>query len=229
MNNSKNDSKQINIVIAASVIMCSFVVFYGKTSYYKPEKVPVPVIYEPQQINLPPEYKLSLTGQRDIKNQDVFIYAQAYYKIYCRVVHIMPYYTGISGGLAPVDFAVVWGELVKKENYSNIDFKQSGRWAYFRPKEKCLYDNEYISKHFSNMHIIPADENVLAGLKKVKKFDEIYLEGYLVNIESFKNGKLSMTWNSSLSRDDKGDGACEVMYVTKIINKQGKFESAKNH
>ena len=229
MNVSENDKKQLNIIIFVMIIIFSFLVFFTKNnSGYKPRQVPIPKLYEPEQINLPPEYKLSLTGQRDVKNQDVFIYAQAYYKIHCRVVHIMPYYMGVSGGLAPVDFAVVWGELIKKENYTNIDFKQSGRWAYFRPKKTSLYDNNFISTHFANMHIIPADRNVLTGLKKIRKFDEIYMEGYLVNIESFKNGKLIMTWNSSLSRNDNGNGACEIMFVTKLITKDGEFVSAKN-
>ena len=229
MNISENDRKQINIIIAAFIIIFSLFAFLtNHTGSYKPKKVQIPRLYEPEQINLPPEYKLSLTGQRDVKNQDVFIYAQAYYKIHCRVVHIMPYYMGVGGGLSPVDFAVVWGELVKKENYEQIEFKQSGRWAYFRPKDRSLYDNSFISRHFANMHLIPADEIVLAGLKNVQKYDEIYMEGYLVNIESFKNGRLSMIWNSSLSRSDRGDGACEIMFITKIITKDGEYVSAKN-
>ena len=69
---------------------------------------------------------------------------------------------------------------------------------------------------------------LFCGLKKVEKYDEIYMEGYLVNIESFENGRCTMTWNSSLSRNDKGNGACEIMFVTKIITKYGEFVSAKN-
>lgn len=225
---NENDKKQFNIIAGVFIILASLIVFLSKDEGYKPEKAAIPVLYEPQQMNLPPEYKLTLTGQRNVKNQDVFIYAQAFYKIHCRVMHIMPYYTGVSGGLAPVDFAVVWGELIKKENYEQIEFRQSGRWAYFKPKNKSLYDREFIYKHFSNMHVIPADSIVLAGLKSVRKYDEIYMEGYLVNIESFKNGQRSMTWNSSLSRDDTGNDACEVMFVTKIITKDGEFVSAKN-
>lgn len=228
MSIEENDKYQINIVIFSAIVIVSFFMFLGRQPSYEPKKVPIPKLYEPEQVNLPPEYKLSLTGAREVKNNNVVIYAQAFYKIHGRVVHIMPYYIGVSGGLSPVDFAIVWGELVKKENYSQIEFRQSGRWAYFRPKEKSLYDIEYISKHFANMHIIPADANVLMGLKKISKYDEIYMEGYLVNIESFKNGKLSLRWNTSLSRDDNGSGACEIMFVTKIITKYGEFVSEKN-
>jgi len=51
-------------------------------------------------------------------------------------------------------------------------------------------------------------------LKKIKNLnvnDHIKLIGYLVKV-NFDNG----TWESSLTRTDTGNGACEIMYVTDV-------------
>lgn len=207
----------------------SFIIFISRSSSsYKPSSIPIPRLYEPEQLNLPPEYKLQFNGEREIKDSNVFIHAQAFYKIHGRIISIMPYYMGVSGILSPMDIGIVWGELVKKENYSQISCYQSGRVLYYKPKDRSLYDLDYIKKHTANMHIIPADKNVELGLKRIKKEDEIYMEGYLVNIESYKDGKLKMYWNTSMSRDDTGMGACELMYVTRLVNKYGEYISEKN-
>jgi hypothetical protein len=41
--------------------------------------------------------------------------------------------------------------------------------------------------------------------------DWVTLEGQLVQVV-FQEG----TWTSSLTRSDSGDGACEILYVTRI-------------
>ena len=50
------------------------------------------------------------------------------------------------------------------------------------------------------------------------------MEGYLVYIEAATPKGKTFTWNSSLSREDSGDGACEIFYVTKLVSKHGIFE-----
>ena len=59
------------------------------------------------------------------------------------------------------------------------------------------------------MHMIPADDSVARALKRVRVGDVVTLDGYLV--EADKPG--GWRWRSSLTRDDTGDGACEVVYV----------------
>jgi hypothetical protein len=48
-----------------------------------------------------------------------------------------------------------------------------------------------------------------------KKNDKIVLEGFLVNVSGkYKGGNVS--WRSSHSRTDTGNGSCEIMYVTGV-------------
>jgi hypothetical protein len=42
------------------------------------------------------------------------------------------------------------------------------------------------------------------------------MEGYLVNINGMV-GNGTVRWNSSLTRNDTGDGACEVFYVKRAV------------
>ena len=50
-------------------------------------------------------------------------------------------------------------------------------------------------------------------MKKIKKDDLVYLKGALIEIQAPDGWR----WKSSLSREDTGNGACELMRVDSII------------
>jgi len=62
------------------------------------------------------------------------------------------------------------------------------------------------------MRVKKASKNKL----RLKKGDKVYLEGYLVFIKGTVNGRNSW-WNSSLTRNDTGNGACEILYLTRAV------------
>ena len=56
--------------------------------------------------------------------------------------------------------------------------------------------------------------NIRKALSQAHRGDIVQLKGLLVNvIASDKHGRTS-TWNTSLSRADGGNGACEIVYIT---------------
>ena len=55
------------------------------------------------------------------------------------------------------------------------------------------------------------DETITSLIKQIKKNDYIKISGYLINAY-WDNSYLT----TSTSRDDEGNGACEVVYVTDI-------------
>jgi len=63
------------------------------------------------------------------------------------------------------------------------------------------------------MHIIPANEQVEDELDNILVGEIILLEGQLVSIKADDGWK----WKSSLSREDTGGGACEVVWVEKLL------------
>jgi hypothetical protein len=60
--------------------------------------------------------------------------------------------------------------------------------------------------------MIPADSAVADALAKIRQGDTVHLDGWLVQIDRDDGWH----WRSSTSRDDSGDGACEVVYVCSI-------------
>ena len=70
-----------------------------------------------------------------------------------------------------------------------------------------------IEIYAANMHIIPANDVVKNQLKHVHKGQVVSIKGRLVDAKK-ANG---WHWRSSLSREDTGYGACELMYVTELV------------
>ena len=70
-----------------------------------------------------------------------------------------------------------------------------------------------IAAHSANMHLIPSDKEVNGVLRDVRRGDLISSIGYLVSV-SGENGR---KWDTSLSRTDTGNGACEVVWVKRLI------------
>lgn len=130
---------------------------------------------------------------------------------------IKTYRSGWKAHFCPLDICITWGDLNTSEVEKYIRYSQSGRWYYCRFKAGCPVDKIYIESHASNNHIIPDNENILKAIKSAKKGNKIILKGYLVNLLG-KKGEAKYWWNSSLSRNDRSDGSCEVFYVTEVIH-----------
>ena len=125
--------------------------------------------------------------------------------------------------VVPFDFGIVWGDIADKklltENFKFKSFKTLGqaRMLTFQWKLNVPFSEDYIVSHISHNHIIPANDNITSALFKIKKWDNVKFDGYLVDI-IYPNGETSYT---SLSRSDnnpqsRGNGACEIFYVTGV-------------
>ena len=152
---------------------------------------------------------------REIKNSHFTITPVAEYKISGMVVGKETYSSGWDGEISPVDLAIVWGKLAEPEYDRYISYSQRNRWYFYNYKSGSPFDNSYIISHSGNHHIIPANENVHRAIKTIKEKERVVLEGFLVNIKGSYKGE-TVTWNTSLSRTDTGNGSCELFYVLKV-------------
>ncbi len=121
------------------------------------------------------------------------------------------YHSGRESKLSPTDLALGWGRMSDESVLKDIKISQSGRWYWWKVKSFPIPRRE-IETHSANMHIIPATPNVERVLKKVRKGEIIKMDGYLVNV-SADDG---WNWRSSLSRNDTGNHACELVYVENL-------------
>ncbi|HEY0561861.1 MAG TPA: hypothetical protein VGD04_00920 [Methylophilus sp.] len=111
--------------------------------------------------------------------------------------------------LSPVDLALGWGPMSDETVLSNIQISQGNRFYYWRAATLPI-PQQQIETHSANMHMIPASDDVEDILHAVKVGQKIQLQGYLVKATSDDG----FTWKSSLTREDTGFGACELVYVT---------------
>ena len=159
-----------------------------------------------------PEQQLYLNLKPGFRYQKTFITPQADYKIKARVLSTERYWLGETARLAPIDVAVGWNEMSDTTLIEKLKISQSGRYYFYSWKEADLINPQIIIKTSANMHLIPANQYIADEIKKLRPGHIVSLVGQLVNVELSDGEQIS----TSLSREDTGAGACELMWVTSI-------------
>ena len=147
---------------------------------------------------------------------------RATYQISARVLGNKSY-SDWQAPIAPRDLALGWGDMSDSAVDEWISWRQSGRWYYYNWPSDSPYRGSIIRNQSANVHIIPATDNLAQALKQVSRDDIIYLEGQLVDVSATVLGSERRT-KTSLSRKDSGGGACEILYVEKLIFEGQVFE-----
>ncbi len=143
---------------------------------------------------------------------DFEIIPKATYAISAEVVGAKTYSRGWEAKLAPVDLALIWGELTRENLKKELNFSQSNRWYYYRYSAAFPRSKKFIIHHSANCHMIPSTDNIKRALYQVRIGDRVKIDGFLVQIRGRK-GQQKYWWNSSLSRKDTGNHSCELIYV----------------
>lgn len=194
--------KELFIMVAA----VAFIMFVqGKMNRMRVENAPGVII------TANPEQRLLLTRE-GFRHWDVSISLLAEFSLDAMVLSKQRYYFGRDAKLAPYDLALGWGPMSNPEVIKDIRISQGNRWYTYRYKIPPPIPHREISYHSSNMHLVAATKEVAEEIKNVRWGDIIHMEGYLINI----TGDDGWYWNSSLSRSDTGDGACELIWVEKF-------------
>jgi hypothetical protein len=131
------------------------------------------------------------------------------FQIKARVLGRENYSSGRESDLSPVDLALGWGRMSDESVVSKISISQSGRFYHWHVDEFPIPRRE-IETHSANMHLIPSNGTILDSIEQIKTGDVVEIDGFLVNVKADDGWR----WNSSLTRNDTGDGACELIWVT---------------
>jgi hypothetical protein len=137
--------------------------------------------------------------------------ALAEFEIDARVLGKERYWLDRESDLSKYDLALGWGVMSDSRVLERIDIRQSGRWYRWRT-EQFPVPRQQIEQNSANMHMVPADSYVERQIASVKTGDLVRISGYLIRA----TGADGWRWQSSLTRDDVGRGACEVIYVESI-------------
>ncbi len=135
----------------------------------------------------------------------------ATFAVKARVLAAKNYHFGRETDLSPLDLALGWGQMSDGAVLGKIDISQSNRF-YFWHVDEFPIPREAIETQSANMHMIPADDRVDNRLKSIRAGQIVQLSGYLVEAKASDGWH----WKSSLTRNDTGNGACELMLVNRV-------------
>ncbi|AKH20240.1 hypothetical protein [Sedimenticola thiotaurini] len=128
-----------------------------------------------------------------------------------RILGIEHYSLGRESDLSPVDLALGWGPMSDSAVISQLSISQSGRF-YHWSASRLPVPREAISSHSANMHMVPADSRVEKELMSLREGEVVRIAGYLIRADAPDGWH----WVSSLTREDSGNGACELVWVREV-------------
>ena len=110
------------------------------------------------------------------------------------------------------DICVIWGRNVETGVYERMRFRNRDFTCYYR------YPDEAAAELFSenclaNNHLLPDGLLVTEIIRKARKGDQVHFKGWLA---SYGVKGAPYQRRSSTVRNDRGNGACEVVYVTEF-------------
>jgi hypothetical protein len=189
------------------MVLVGLLVLYGATRWWKNDPITHgPGIIAPQQ----PVQEMIDSGEH-FSYKDYQITPLATFQLEARVLSAKRYRSGRESELSPVDLALGWGPMSDEAVLKDIKISQSNRFFYWKVKHFPIARKE-IERNSANMHLIPSTSEIAKVIKSVRKGQLVALEGYLVRVNSPDGWR----WKSSLTRNDTGNGACEVIWVDEI-------------
>ena len=142
----------------------------------------------------------------DFKNYQITPLAS--FVITAKVLAKNNYRVGRESDLSPTDLALGWKNMSDEAVLNNIVITQSNRWYHWQVQEFPILRSE-IETQSANMHLIPATSAIESMINRVKQGEIIEMRGYLVRVDA-QDG---WHWQSSLTRNDTGAHACELVFV----------------
>ncbi|HPM76190.1 MAG TPA: hypothetical protein PK961_03795 [bacterium] len=172
----------------------------------------LPLAADPTQVNLPDAPPIEVTFERGA----AVLYPQAAYRLAGKVCGLNHLKHSLYEDLIPYDLCTMWGRLATEDMRGTVTFKHDSlRFSWYHIKPGAPVDQPYVGTHFSNSHLLCADENLRRALGRLGRNDEFELTGYLINAHITLDGQ-KREWNTSMIRTDGGPGACETIYVTSL-------------
>ena len=110
------------------------------------------------------------------------------------------------------DVCVIWGKNVETGVYKRMTFRNRDFTCFYSYPDRETGEL-FTEDCLSNNHLLPADPLVTEAVQRARKGDQVRFKGWLV---SYGQKGTPYSRGSSTVRDDRGNGACEVVYVTEF-------------
>ena len=156
--------------------------------------------------------------QRDIVNGTPFqvgryaLTPRAYFATTARIIAKERYRIDAGAELMPLDLGIGWGLMSDTTLLDQLKLSQRGRFLHWSASKQPSVPWDEINRSAANLHIIPADEAIAKRLYGARVGDFVEIEGELVDVTRGDGWFIK----TSLTREDIGGGACEVIYVRSV-------------
>ena len=169
-----------------------------------------PGVIAPQD---PEQIEVSDQERKPENFKNVVIEPLAKYKIQARILGVKRYWMDRGAKIAPYDLALGWGPMSDSRILDQLSISQYDRFFFYSFKpERLTISPDNISAYSANVHIIPNNAYVKQQIASLHVGHVVTLTGSLVRVNYTDGGE----WKSSLTRQDTGDGACELMKVDTV-------------
>jgi hypothetical protein len=194
---------KIPYIIGAALALAWFLFSESQVEYTRPPGVTAPAA----------PLQTSAQGVAPWSRGQYNFHPSARFELTALVLSTERYWFDSSSAISPVDLMLGWGPMSDSRILNKLEISQGGRFGYWSANPFPLSFDQ-LNNNSSNMHMIPSSDEIASLLKSLRRNDLIFLRGYLVSV----NRPDGWHWNSSTSRTDKGDGACEVVWVEELQN-----------
>lgn len=134
---------------------------------------------------------------------------RATYRVRARILGRERYRVGREADLSSYDLALGWGVMSDQRVIDGLEIRQgSRRYRYTWSGDEPAHPSA-MARQSANHHIIAGSPDVNEVLEDTPVGGALELEGDLVVVEAPDGWR----WQTSLSRLDVGDGACEIFHV----------------
>lgn len=198
---SKRSAALVKLAVFALVVGAAYWLFIHEDRVVLSPGVKAPD--EPVQVNIDP-----LVIFEDDDHQ---ITAVAEFNLQAKVLGRERYRNDTESAYSPIDLVLGWQRMSDQSVVDQIDVSQYGRWYRWKANSLPIPQRD-IERCSANMHMIPKDDRVREKLLAVRAGEVIGIEGYLVNISA----NSGWAWYTSTTREDTGDGACEIVWVERF-------------
>lgn len=142
---------------------------------------------------------------------DFRLVPRASFEIEARVLGKERYWIGREARLSPYDLALGWGRMSDEAVLEEFSIWQSKRF-YWWMSSSLPIPADVVTLQSANVHIIPSDDAVRRAVASLRTGHIVRLRGQLVDAAAGSGWR----WRTSMSREDKGNGACEILWVESI-------------
>jgi hypothetical protein len=119
-----------------------------------------------------------------------------------------------------LDLCMIWGNNVRSGVHRSpqVSFEHHGNTCYARWSQGAGINGTELS----NTHVYATDPDILDELDGLRPGDQVRLKGFLAEVAAVPvrvspgNNPGTARLRSSVTREDKGNGACEIMYVESL-------------